>query len=111
MKSTIRTAALAVLVSLATSGLAQATSHTTAHDHTHAGATLSDGEIRKVDKDARKLTIRHGPLENLGMPAMSMVFQVKDAAMLDQVKPGDRVRFAADKIGGAFTVTTLEPAK
>ena len=72
---------------------------------------LSDGEIRKVDKDAKKLTIRHGPIQNLDMPAMTMVFQVKDAAMLDKVNTGDKIKFSAEKIGGAYTVTGIEAAK
>ena len=71
-------------------------------------AALSDGEIKKVDKAQGKLTIKHGPLENLGMPAMTMIFRVKDAATLDQVKPGDRIRFLAEKVGGVITVTKLE---
>lgn len=71
-------------------------------------AALSDGEVKKVDKALGKLTIKHGPLENLGMPAMTMVFRVKDAAMLDQVKAGDRIRFLAEKAGSALTVTQLE---
>lgn len=73
--------------------------------------TLADGEIRKVDKDAKKITIRHGPIANLDMPNMTMVFQVKDPALLDKVKAGDKVRFAADKIGGAYVVTRIEPPK
>jgi Cu(I)/Ag(I) efflux system periplasmic protein CusF len=73
-----------------------------------SGAALSDGEVRKVDKDAKKITIKHGPL--LDMPAMTMVFQVRDPAMLDQVKTGDKVKFQAEKVGGAFTITRLEPA-
>jgi Cu(I)/Ag(I) efflux system protein CusF len=72
---------------------------------------LSDGEVRKVDKDAKKITIKHGPLQNLDMPPMTMVFQVKDPAMLEQVKAGDKVKFQAEKLGGAFTVTKIEPAK
>jgi Cu(I)/Ag(I) efflux system protein CusF len=72
---------------------------------------LSDGEVRKVDKDAKKITIKHGPLANLDMPPMTMVFQVKDPAMLDQVKAGDKVKFQAEKVGGSFTVTKIEPAK
>ena len=76
-----------------------------------ADAALSEGEVRKVDKDAKKITVRHGPLANLDMPPMTMVFQVKDPAMLDQVKAGDKVKFQADKVGGAFTITKLEPAK
>ncbi len=74
-------------------------------------AALTEGEVRKVDKDSEKLTIRHGALENLGMPAMTMVFRVKDVAMLDQVKAGDRIRFTAENPGGAFVVTRLERAQ
>jgi Cu/Ag efflux protein CusF len=72
---------------------------------------LSDGEVRKVDKDAKKITIKHGPLANLDMPAMTMVFQVKDPALLEQAKPGDRVKFRAEKSGGAYVVTEIKPAK
>jgi Cu(I)/Ag(I) efflux system periplasmic protein CusF len=75
-----------------------------------ADQAMSDGEVRRVDKDAKKITIKHGPLEKLDMPAMTMVFQVKDPAMLDRVKAGDKVKFEAEKIGGAFTVTKIEPA-
>lgn len=73
--------------------------------------SMSDGEIKKVDKDAGKLTIKHGELKSLGMPGMTMVFKVKDPAMLEQVKPGDKVRFVADKVGGVLTVTSIEAAK
>jgi len=71
----------------------------------------SEGVVRKVDKDQKKLTIRHGPLENLGMPAMTMVFRVKDVAYLDQVKPGDNILFVAESVNGVLTVTQLEIAK
>ena len=76
-----------------------------------AQGALVDGEIRKVDKDAKKITIKHGPMPSLDMPAMTMVFQVKDPAMLGQVKPGDKVKFEAQKLGGAYTVTKIETAK
>jgi Cu(I)/Ag(I) efflux system periplasmic protein CusF len=76
-----------------------------------ADATMAEGEIRKVDKEAGKLTIKHGPLQHLDMPAMTMVFQVKDKAVLDQYKPGDKVNFKADQVNGAYTVTTIERAK
>jgi Cu(I)/Ag(I) efflux system periplasmic protein CusF len=76
-----------------------------------ASQALSEGEVRKVDKDAKKITIRHGPLANLDMPAMTMVFQVKDPAMLDKVKAGDKVKFQAEKVGGSFILTQIEPAK
>ena len=78
---------------------------------TQSSSAMADGEVRKVDKDARKITIKHGPLEKLDMPAMTMVFQVKDPAMLEQVKAGDKVMFQVEKIGGAFTIIRLEPAK
>ena len=67
--------------------------------------------MRKVDKDAGKITLKHGAIKNLDMPAMTMVFRVKDPAMLDQVKAGDKVRFAADKVGGGFVITRIEAAK
>lgn len=73
--------------------------------------SLADGEVRKVDKDAKKITIKHGPIPNLEMPAMTMVFQVKDPAMLEQVKSGDKVKFEAQKLGGTYTVTRIEAAK
>jgi Cu/Ag efflux protein CusF len=78
---------------------------------TSQSAVLSNGEVRRVDKDAKKITVRHGPLLNLDMPAMTMVFQVKDPAMLDQVKAGDKIKFQAEKVRGAFTITQIEPAK
>jgi Cu(I)/Ag(I) efflux system periplasmic protein CusF len=82
-----------------------------ADDAHHKKGALADGEIRKVDKDAKKITIRHGPMPDLDMPAMTMVFQVKDPAWLDKVKAGDKIKFRAEKLGGAFTVTGMEPAK
>ena len=77
-----------------------------------AGAqSMSEGEVRKVDKDAGKLTLKHGPISNLDMPAMTMVFRVKDAAMLDAVKRGDKVKFVAESIGGQIVVTRIESAR
>ena len=66
--------------------------------------------VRRIDKEAKKITLRHGAIANLDMPPMTMVFQVADAALLDRVKVGDKVRFAAEKREGAFTVTQLESA-
>ncbi len=76
-----------------------------------SSAPMVDGEIRKIDKEAAKLTLRHGPLENLGMPSMTMVFRAADPKMLDGLKEGDKVKFTADRVNGAFTVTTLEVVK
>ena len=74
-------------------------------------SAMSAGEVRKVDKDQGKITIRHEPLTNLGMPAMTMVFRVKDPSMLDEVKEGDKIRFVAERVDGAITVTQWEPAR
>jgi Cu(I)/Ag(I) efflux system periplasmic protein CusF len=76
-----------------------------------AAAEMSEGEIRRVDREAKKITVRHGPLANLDMPAMTMVFQVKDEAMLDQVKVGEKVKFVAEKTDGAYTITKIQPAQ
>lgn len=74
-------------------------------------AAPSEGEVKKVDKDAGKLTIKHGPLNNLNMPAMTMVFKVRQPAMLSQVKAGDHVRFVAEQVNGSLAVTKLETIK
>lgn len=68
---------------------------------------MSSGEVRKVDKSAGKMTIKHGPLDNLGMDAMTMVFRVRDPGMLDQVKAGDKIDFVAEDLNGQLTVTRL----
>ncbi len=73
-----------------------------------AKAAMSHGEIKKVDAAAGKLTIKHGPLENLGMDAMTMVFKVKDPAMISEVKVGDKIDFVAEDVGGALTVAKLQ---
>ena len=74
-------------------------------------ADLVDAEVRKVDKAAGKITLRHGEIPNIEMPPMTMVFQVKDRALLDKAKVGDRVRFSAETIDGQLTVTAIEPAR
>jgi len=84
------------------------------HDAVAAGtgapAPMSAGEVIKIDKDAGKITLRHGPLVNLDMPGMTMAFKVAEPAMLDQLKPGDKVQFVAEKAGGALTITALQSA-
>jgi Cu/Ag efflux protein CusF len=76
-----------------------------------AQAPLSAGTVKKIDQAGGKVTIAHGPLENLGMPAMTMTFPVAKASLLDQVKVGDAIRFRALDINGTITVTSLERAK
>lgn len=76
-----------------------------------AALPVTQAEVRKVDMDAKKITLKHGEIKNLEMPAMSMVFQVKDPALLQKVKAGDKVKFTADKINGAFTVISMEASQ
>lgn len=75
-----------------------------------ADAPLVDGEVRRIDKAQGKLTLRHGPIPNLDMGGMSMVFRVADPKMLDSVQDGDKVKFTADKVNGVFTVTSIRRA-
>ena len=104
-----------VMAAASTVALAQESTHAGHGSHgAHAGhaasapAELTDGEVKKIDKEAGKITLRHGELKNLNMPGMTMVFRVQDAAMLDLVKAGDKVRFAADRVNGAVTIVQLE---
>lgn len=76
-----------------------------------ASADMVEAEVRKVDKDNKKITLKHGEIKNLEMPAMTMVFTVSDASMLDKVQAGDKVRFKATNDAGKFTVTEIQPAK
>ena len=72
---------------------------------------MAEGEVRRVDMHAAKVTIKHGEIKNLDMPPMTMVFQVKDKALLDTVKAGDKVRFKAVSENGKLFVTELHPGK
>jgi Cu/Ag efflux protein CusF len=100
----------------ALAGLAQAQP---GHDHHAASAPvaqtssaeMSEGEVRKIDTQNRKITLKHGPLKNLDMPPMTMAFEVNDPALLSKVKVGDKVRFVAANPGGRLTVTAIQPAK
>lgn len=77
-----------------------------------AQANMVDGQVTRVDQPAGKITLKHGPLKNLGMDeGMTMVFRVQDPAMLKDVKVGDKVKFEADKVNGAYTVTKMQKAK
>ena len=68
---------------------------------------LTAGEVRKVDKAAGRVTIRHERIVNLNMPPMTMVFTVRDKALLDSVQPGDRILFRAEENNGVLTVTEM----
>ena len=108
------TLALALVASLFSISAVSANDEQHASMQTEASApdtAMTDGEVKKVDKDAGKIMIKHGALTNLDMPPMTMVFRVADQAMLDQIKTGDKIHFLAEKKNGALTVTKLETAK
>lgn len=104
---------LLVSLAIAASAPFAISAHAQATDRSMGGmpASMTEGEVRKIDKDARKITLKHGDIKNLDMPGMTMVFQVKDATLLDKVKAGDKVMFAAEKADGAIVVTGIEVAK
>ena len=104
---------LAVL--LAAAGILPAAAQTSAADHAAhhptaavPAADLTDGEVRRIDKANGKVTLKHAEIKNLDMPGMTMVFQVREVALLDAVKVGDKVRFHVEKQGGAFVITEMQ---
>jgi Cu(I)/Ag(I) efflux system protein CusF len=110
-KSALIAASLLAASSLWTLAHAQATTPIAAPSGSAQMADMTDGEVRKIDKENKKITLKHGEIKSLQMPGMTMVFQVKDAAMLDSVKQGDKVMFKAERAGGAMVVTEMHPAK
>ncbi len=71
-----------------------------------------NGEVRKIDESAGKITLKHGPAKSLGMDeGMTMVYRVKDPAMLKQVKVGDKVTFEAENAADGFAVTKIQKSK
>lgn len=107
---------MSLVLAATASAIAQPKSddHSTHHGGTSAGSTAADlveGEVRKVDAEAAKLTLKHAEIKSLDMPAMTMVFNVRDKALLANVKAGDKVRFRAVNEDGKFTVTELQVAR
>ena len=122
MKKHLFTAPLAAsLLVLGTgSALAQAPAAAAADSHsshhpaaaasTAPQAELSEGEITRWDPRTLRLTLKHGEIKNLEMPPMTMVFRVEDASVVGDLKPGDKVRFRAEQISGAYHVQRIEKA-
>lgn len=77
--------------------------------HAAEPAPLSQGEVRKIDSSAKKITLRHGPIASVGMPPMTMVFEVDPPSLLEQVAVGDKVRFQVEQRGSRYVVTELQP--
>lgn len=76
-----------------------------------AASPMTDGEVKKIDKPAARITLKHGEIKSLDIPAMTMSYHVKDPAVLDKVKVGDHVRFSVERIDSQYTVVALEPAR
>ena len=109
------TASLLLLALLTAPVIAQqkADDHTAHHANGAAAAAahatdFADGEVRRIDREAGKITLRHGEIKSLDMPGMTMVFQVKDPSLLERVKVGDKVKFKAERSGSAYVVTAIE---
>lgn len=97
MKKTVTMAAVALSLTMVPGAWAQ---------------SLIDGTITKVDTSAGKITIKHGPIKKFDMEdGMTMVFRARDPAMLQAVKPGDKVKFDAENVNGQFVVTKIEKGK
>ena len=106
LKQAINIAALSAALALSLGSAAQ-----TSAPATVKATGMAEGEVRKVDKENKKITLKHGEIKSLDMPPMTMVFQVDDASMLDKIATGDKVRFAASNDGGTLKITEIQPVK
>ncbi len=116
LKQLAAAASAALAVTLAPAVHAQATIDSATLDgmktaQATAPSDLTDGEVRKIDLEAGKVTLKHADIKSLDMPAMTMVFVVKDKALLGKLKAGDKVQFKAINEGGKYTVTEMQPAR
>lgn len=93
-----RNSALAAAVAMTVTAVSQGT---------FADMSMVDGQVTKIDQSSAKMTLRHGPIKNLDMDSMTMVFRVKDTAMLRAIKVGDKVQFQADRVNGALTIVQI----
>ena len=84
------------------------TNANSATSSTAADTALTDGVVKKVDRQTGMVTIEHGELKNVGMPAMTMAYKAKDAAMVKQAKEGEKVKFRLENLNGTYTITTLK---
>ena len=109
LKTLLAGIALALLTPMA--ALADDARHKPATAAAGTTADMTDAEVRKIDMEAGKLTLKHAQIKNLDMPGMTMVFVVKDKAMLDKLKAGDKVKFKAINDAGKFTVTDIQPVR
>ena len=100
--------AIALGVTWPASGFAQADANQAKAVEAQPASSLSEGEIRRLDPETGKLTIRHGEIRNLDMPPMTMVFTARDKSLLSGLKVGDRISFVAINEGGKYLVTEIQ---
>ena len=108
---TIRNLLLGSMLSLAILAPLAGSVHASETMKHSVAATLTDGEVRKLDAANAKITIKHGPIQHMDMPGMTMVFTVSDKALLNKVKIGDSIRFMVRHENGKMMVTEIQPAK
>ncbi len=101
--------ALALGIALPVSSMAQTTMDQSKMDMSQPATSMTEGEVKKVDVEAGKVTIKHGPIKHMDMPGMTMVFTAKDKALLTSVKPGDKVQFMVVNESGKMIVTAITP--
>ena len=103
--------ALPLVISLPAVAQTTAPAATMSTGDMEASVDMTEGEIRKISKDTGKVTIKHGPIKNMDMPPMTMVFTAKDPAMLDKLAVGDKIRFVVADEAGKMLVSDIQPAK
>ena len=109
LKTLLTLSALTLLAPVA--AVANEAHHQPAAAATANATDMTDAEVRKIDMAGGKITLKHGDIKNLDMPGMTMVFVVKDKALLDTLKPGDKIKFKAINDAGKFTVTEIQPVR
>ena len=109
LKTLLASISIALLTPMAV--LADDAHHKPATAAAGTAADMTDAEVRKIDLEAGKVTLKHADIKSLDMPAMTMVFVVKDKALLDKLKTGDKIKFKAINDAGKFTVTEIQSAK
>ena len=119
MKTTLKLSAIALaLLSTSAAYANDHTVHVGGHEHSHkaeakvaAQVEMADGEIRKINKNTGKITVKHGKIKSVEMPPMTMVFGVADKAMLEGLSEGDKVKFNVKQEGSNYTVTEIKKTK
>jgi len=111
IKHILAISALAMGIAMPVSSFAQATMDRGKMDMSQPSDAMTDGEVKKIDPDNGKVTLKHGDIKNLDMPGMTMVFTVRDKSQLANLKPGDKVKFMVVQEGGKMIVTDIQPVR